>query len=236
MTDELPRSRAQILKDALSKAEARPDHFMDAIRAEIANSGIPRNPDGSRPKFRVRFRPISPTAGYHPNSQAALGIHRWGTIFGGPNAPARRNCERVKKNGQRCGMVANKGSRWCRRHGGASATEDRLRRMFKDYRPDRALLGLAALRQIARRNMIPNPLLTKVPEFAEAYHRARFGVSKDNPLFEHLTYGERRAHHEACVMLALAYLAAWENVQLRGDWKDWMECARRARQLGLGPS
>lgn len=231
--DKKARSQAQVLKDAMAIAAQRPGEFFEAIRAEVQQSSVPRQPNGKRAEFVQRFRNLSPTAGYHPNQVAALEAHRWDTVFGGPRSPDVRKCSRVRHNGTACKAPAVRGSKYCRRHGGAKAKEERLRAMFKDYRPDRAVLAMAALRQLARMNRIPNDLIRNVAEFREAYRRARFGVSRDNPLFAHMTYGERRGHHEACTVLVLAYLAAWEAIHTRQDWGPWAGCAARAAALGL---
>ena len=63
---------------------------------------------------------------------------------------------------------------------------------------------------------------------------ARYGVSRKNPLFAEWTYGQRRLHHEACCDLILAFLAAWECIENRGDFDRWVDCVRQAQALRLG--
>lgn len=234
MAKKLPPNKDQAVKNALARAERNADRFMATLREQVEIASASRAPDGTRPKFSDRWRPLPVNNGRHPAALAALEAHRWDTVFGGPRAPKVRKCGRLRLDGKPCKAPAIRGSRYCRKHGGYRAKEERLRRTFKDYRPDRATVALATIRQLARTGRIPYELMQTIPEFREAYSRARFGVSKRDERFSAWSYGERRQHHEACTMLVLAYLEAWEEIQQRGDWAAWGRCVAQAERLGLG--
>lgn len=231
LPEGMARSFADVRRDALARADANPNRYFASIRDEVQAGTAPRDATGRRARFYLRFRGDGGPP--HPNKLAALEAFRWDTVFGGPRSPRLRYCARVRRDGSTCRAPAVRGSRFCRHHGGASVAEERRRATFRDYRPDRTLLTCSILRQLARSGRIPDVLLRDVPEFREAFKRARFGVRAQDPLFAEMSYGERRHHHEACAVLTLAYLAAWEAIQVRHDWGPWAECTARAVALGL---
>jgi len=233
-----PRVSAERVFDAAQASVMDGALLMQELSLRVNQESIARTATGSIPKFKHRRekRGVKIGSFQPPARLAALDMHRAGTQFKPGVGPVCKKCDRVNLlTGVRCKGPAVKNSNRCMRHGGRAQHERNLHAKFEDYKPDRALLGVGVLRQIVRAQTFPMELVRDVPEFAEAYKRARFGVAIKNPLFEDWSYAQRRKHHEACVGLVLRFLAAWEAVRVRGDFREWSECVRDAAAMGLRP-
>lgn len=229
-------TRTAIVREGLaSAANYQGVGKLGAAQIVVETEGHNLLPDGRVRKPVIHRRKRHPMSGYFGDSIAALETHRWGTVFGGPNAPQIRKCVRIKKDGNRCGGSAVRGGRVCRMHGGMRAKHEELTRKFADYKPTKSTLAVRALRMLMREGVIPVDLCRHQP-FAEVYHRAVRGVKYDNPKFAHLTFHQRRLHHEACALLAVRYLAAWESLVTYQDQIPWVECVRRGNEMGLSNS
>ena len=210
----------------------------EIIRGRLMELSVGREPDGKRPAFKHKRSKVGrPKGGYVSEEQlASLARHRGPTMFklGEPRNWGDKACDKfIVRENRRCLGAAVKNGTRCLYHGGRRQRELNLLNAYADYKPDRALLGAGALRTMLREDMFPMELIRDVPQFAEAYMRARMGVRGDDPRFERMTYGERRLHHERCVVLCLGFIAAWDHVRVRGDYGPWTSCVRDAAALGI---
>jgi len=209
----------------------------ELVRQKLMEATYGREPDGKRVVFKHRreTRGRKKGAPNSENSLAALEMHRAanGWIKGQPRNVGKLCAKFIKSRNRGCLRGAVRNCDYCPVHGGRRQRELNLLAKYHDYRPDRAVLGSATLKSMVFEGMFPVELLRDVPQFAEAFKRARRGVTADNPLFEHMTYGERRLHHERCVVLCLGFIAAWDHVRVRGDYAPWTSCVRDASALGI---
>jgi hypothetical protein len=228
----LPPARALI---ETTQAYADPGRELIELRDMVLKYSSTREPDGRQRKLRIRFDGRHWRDGRlpHPNSLAALEVHRWGTIFGGPNAVEIPRCERTLRSGRPCQQPAIRNGKICRIHGGAAILERRRRNTYADYRPDRTRLSMNVIRTLVKSGQFPMSLIRDNPDFREVFRRARFGISYREEQFAHWTYAQRRLHHEACATLVLDWIAAWEGIAQRGDFRSWTDCVRRCMTLGI---
>lgn len=230
----MPAKRKKPVKPPIITPKRAPGETMLAF---VNRAGARLGPDGKRLPFKVRRDNYGKGLRSHPNSLAALEVHRWDTVAGGPRDPTRlRLCKHVIVGGSRAGKTCRAAAirdHWvCYKHGGRRIVEARLKKTYADYKPLAAPLALSQFRGLAGRGLI-SPGLREVPGFQAVTRFAFYGVHGLNPRFSGLEGYQRRLFYEACAVLCIAYVEAWDSMSKDQDYGLWLQVTEKVRAMGL---
>ncbi len=227
-------SAYEVRKAAMLEAARNPASAAMVHHRMVEEKGVSYTANGGRPTFNVRRDGRKkPTV----SERSIMNLLLYGppTRFGQPTRPPDRFCTHVRRDGSVCRAMAIRGHDKCRSHGGRGVLVQRLRQTYADYKPQRAQLAKASLNYLLRRGLVSQDMLRDVPAFRDAMDLSMNYVNFDDPRFEGWTVAQRRLFHEDCIRLAVAWVAAYEQIKVRSDWTLWTECVRRGEALGLGP-